>query len=346
MPCSRGRRRSLLGGARDAPLSELLPRALGEFELIRRFFIAPSAHRPETVLGIGDDCALLRLGPDTDLAITADTLVSGVHFFPDVDPADLGHKVLAVNLSDLAAAGATPGWVTLCLTLPEADPSWLARFREGFFGLAERYRIDLIGGDTTRGPLSITAQAMGRVPAGRALRRSTARVGDLIYLTGNLGNAGLGLKKLRGEFNTGGAESLDRLLRPEPRVSAGSALLGLAHACIDVSDGLAADLGHVLAASDVGATIDWRRLPFSAAVQRYVGETGDWMMPLTAGDDYELCFTVPAARQAALEATFSSLDCGCREIGLITTAGSGLKLMREGRVEPLPLRGFDHFRTA
>ncbi len=344
MPCGGGRSSPVLRGARHAPLNEPAGRTIGEFELIRRFFVAPSAFRPETVLGIGDDCALLRLAPEQDLAITADTLVSGVHFFPDVDPADLGHKVLAVNLSDLAAAGATPGWVTLCLTLPQADASWLQRFHTGFFGLAGRYRVDLIGGDTTRGPLSITVQAMGCVPAGKALRRSGARPGDLIYLTGTVGSAGLGLKRLQGEFASSDSESLRRLLRPEPRVSVGLALLGLAHACIDVSDGLAADLGHVLVASGVGATIDWDLLPLSPEVRRYVAETGDWRMPLTAGDDYELCFTVPSAQQASVENLSSAWDCSCRRVGIIT-AGSGLTLMRAGRMEQLPLRGFDHFRT-
>ncbi len=322
----------------------MIEAAPGEFELIRRFFASPSAFHRETVLGIGDDCALLSIGSEHELAVTADTMVSGVHFFPNVDPADLGHKVLAVNLSDLAAVGAVPRWVTLCATLPTADPNWLERFSDGFFQLARRHRVDLIGGDTTRGPLSITVQAMGLVPAGRSIRRSGAQVGDLIYLTGTLGSAGLGLRMLRGECTFSDPEPLASLLRPEPRVTFGGALAGLAHACIDVSDGLAADLGHVLSASGVGATIEWERLPLSPAVSRYIAEGGDWRMPLTAGDDYELCFTVPAADQAEIEGRLGMLDGGCLRIGIVESE-EGLRLVRERRLEPMPLVGYDHFQS-
>lgn len=333
------------GSTRLASLSAPATAAPGEFELIRRYFTAPCAFRPETLLGIGDDCALLRLGPDHDLAITADTLVSGVHFFPSTDSADVGYKALAVNLSDLAAVGAMPGWATLCLTLPAAETVWIEGFRDGFFDLASRYRMDLIGGDTTRGPLSITIQAMGLVSQGKALRRSGARAGDAICLTGSLGSAGLGLRILGGDFVSEDPEPVRRLLRPEPRVAAGRVLAGLAHAAIDLSDGLAADLGHVLTASSVGATLDWDLLPLSPEVRRYVAATGDWIMPLTAGDDYELCFTVSAAKLEEVEAHLGDLDCPCRRIGVIEES-VGLRLTRNGRTEALSSLGFDHFRAS
>jgi thiamine-monophosphate kinase len=320
-------------------------RRLGEFDLIRRYFAAPESSRGDTLLGVGDDCALLRPSAGFDLAVTTDTLVSGVHFFADVDPADLGHKALAVNLSDLAAMGAAPAWVTLCLTLPSVNEAWVERFRGGFLALAQRHSVDLVGGDTTRGPLSITVQAIGFVTRDHALRRSTARAGDLIYVTGTIGSAGLGLKVLRGEAETEDREPLQRLLRPEPRVEAAQALVGLAHACIDVSDGLAADLGHILDQSGFGATLDADQLPLSSAVMRYIDNTGDWSLPLTAGDDYELCFTAPAERSAAVDALFERLKTPCTLIGRVE-ADPGLRIHRGGRCEVLPLAGYDHFRAA
>lgn len=219
--------------------------ALGEFELIRRFFTAQAVRHRETVLGIGDDGAVLCPPPDHELVVTVDTLVSGVHFLPTVDPERLGHKALAVNLSDLAAMGAEPRWASLALTLPEADPAWLAAFARGFFRLAERHGVELIGGDTTQGPLAITVQALGWVPRGAALRRSGARPGDRIYLSGPMGCAGLGLKIRLGQVAFDDAEAVLRLEQPEPRVELGVSLRGIASACIDVSDRLAADLGHL-----------------------------------------------------------------------------------------------------
>lgn len=317
---------------------------LGEFDLIRRYFAAPASCRGDTLMGVGDDCALLRPGVGIDLAVTTDTLVSGVHFLPDVDPADLGHKALAVNLSDLAAMGAAPAWVTLCLTLPSVDEHWLDCFCGGFLALAQRYSVDLVGGDTTRGPLSITVQAIGFVPRGRGLRRSAAQAGDLIYVTGTIGSAGLGLKVLRGEAEAEDREPLNRLLRPEPRVEAGQALVGLAHACIDVSDGLAADLCHILDQSGLGATLDADQLPLSPAVMRYIDETGDWSLPLTAGDDYELCFTAPAERSAEVDALFERLETPCTPIGRVE-ADPGLRTHWGERFEVLPPAGYDHFRA-
>ena len=318
--------------------------ALGEFELIRRFFGRRAAQHSATLLGVGDDCALLRIERGTDLAVTVDTLVEGVHFLPGTNPEGLGHKALAVNLSDLAAMGARPAWVTLALTLPEADESWLSGFAEGFLKLAERYGVDLIGGDTTRGPLSVTVQALGIVEARRALRRSGAKVGDGVYLTGELGSAGLGLRILLGEADIEAPEAVARLERPEPRVQAGLILAGIASACIDVSDGLAGDLGHILEASGVGATLEWSRLPLAASVRHYMVLSGDWAMPLTAGDDYELCFTVSPERERELVRRMTDLNCACARIGRIESL-PGLRMEKDTRILDLAAMGYQHFSS-
>lgn len=316
--------------------------AIGEFELIRRFFTKQAVKQASTVLGVGDDCALLRVEERQDLAVTADTLVEGVHFLPDVDPESLGHKVLAVNLSDLAAMGAEPRWVTLALTLPHPERAWLQSFARGFFALAERHGVELVGGDTTRGPLTITVQALGLAPREHALRRSGARPGDLVYLTGELGTAGLGLKIRQGSTDIDDPTAVVRLEKPEPRIDAGIRLRGLASSCIDVSDGLAADLGHILEASGVGATIEWDRLPLTDGISRYIVETGDWRMPLSAGDDYELCFTVPPANRDALEQRLTAGDCPFALIGRIESQ-AGLRLLRDGRSIELSQDGYQHF---
>jgi thiamine-monophosphate kinase len=307
--------------------------AQAEFDLIRRYF---AVHKPQhrfTQLGIGDDCALLNLPADYQLAVTADTMVENVHFFADVEPELLGHKLLAVNLSDLAAMGAEPFAVTLALTLPKIDHPWLQAFSQGFIKLAQQYHVDLIGGDTTSGPLTLTVQAMGAVPKGKALLRSNAQVGDLIYVTGQLGDAGLGLKIKQGYICDNPAPVLARFNQPQPRVAQGLALRDVAHACIDISDGLAADLGHILEKSEVGASLDWDKLPLSAEVQRYIQQSGDWQLPLVAGDDYELCFTAPAQSQ---------LPDGCYCVGVIE-AKAGLRILRDGQPQTLEVTGFEHF---
>lgn len=307
--------------------------AQAEFDLIRRYF---AVHKPQhrfTQLGIGDDCALLNLPADYQLAVTADTMVENVHFFADVEPELLGHKLLAVNLSDLAAMGAEPFAVTLALTLPKIDHSWLQAFSQGFIQLAQQYQVDLIGGDTTSGPLTLTVQAMGAVPKGKALLRSNAKVGDFIYVTGQLGDAGLGLKIKQGYICDNPAPALARFNQPQPRVAQGLALRDVAHACIDISDGLAADLGHILEKSAVGASLDWDKLPLSAEVQRYIQQSGDWQLPLVAGDDYELCFTAPAQSQ---------LPDGCYCVGVIE-AKAGLRILRDGQPQTLEVTGFEHF---
>jgi thiamine-monophosphate kinase len=308
---------------------------ISEFTLIRRFFTQQRVTNPSTRLGIGDDCALLAIPDGYELAVTTDTMVENVHFFAGTDPELLGHKLLAVNLSDLAAMGAKPISVTLALTLPKVDENWLAAFARGLLNLAERYAVDLIGGDTTSGPLTLTVQAMGLVPKGQALRRSAARPGDCIYMTGFLGDAGLGLKIEQGFSCAEPEAALSRFHRPEPQTEAGQALIGIANACIDLSDGLAGDLGHILEQSRVGACLDWDALPLSEAVLAYVNETGDWSMPLTAGDDYELCFTV-SPEQAA------QLTIAATKIGIIESR-PGLRLNKSGTIKPLEVKGFEHF---
>ncbi|WP_333877658.1 thiamine-phosphate kinase [Methylobacter sp.] len=308
---------------------------LSEFTLIQRFFTQQRVTNPSTRLGIGDDCALLSIPDGYELAVTTDTMVENVHFFAGTDPELLGHKLLAVNLSDLAAMGAKPVSVTLALTLPSVDENWLTAFAKGFLNLAERYSVDLIGGDTTSGPLTLTVQALGLVPKGRGLRRSAARPGDLIYMTGYLGDAGLGLKINQGYVCTDPEAALTRFNRPEPQIEAGQGLLGIANACIDLSDGLAGDLGHILEQSHVGACLDWDALPLSKAVQAYINDTGDWSMPLTAGDDYELCFTVSPERAG-------QLTIAATKIGIIESQ-PGLRLNKSGHIQPLEVKGFEHF---
>lgn len=323
---------------------------LSEFKLIERYFTqrASTSQNPDKdiVLGIGDDAALLKIPDGMELAVSVDTLVAGVHFPLDTRPHDIGHKALAVSLSDMAAMGAEPRWVTLALTLPQADESWLQGFSEDFFTLAERYNVHLIGGDTTRGPLSITVQIQGLVPAGQGFRRAAACPGDHIYVTGELGDAALALRALQGTAKLSAEQAthlLTRLNRPEPRIAAGLALRSIAHAAIDVSDGLAADLGHILSASGVGATLDLTQLPLSASVAAAVAEAGDWHLPLSGGDDYELCFTVPEKNQAKLFAVLRQFNCRCTHIGIIEKA-LGLRCkLADGESFVPGVSGYQHF---
>lgn len=319
-----------------------------EFELIERFFRRPP-RGPGVVCGIGDDAAVLRLPAGHDLVATVDTLIEGVHFPPLTSAFDIGHKCLAVNLSDLAAMGAAPLWTTLALSLPRADEAWLEGFREGFFCLARHHGVDLVGGDTTRGALSITVQALGTTPRSAALTRSGARVGEHIYVTGTLGEAALALKALAGEADLPPADlerCLERLNRPQPRVEAGLALRGLASAVIDVSDGLAADLGHILTASGVGAMLDLERLPLSGPVRRAMDRgQASWSLPLDGGDDYELAFTVTAHDEPRLHECFRGLACPLSRIGIVE-AQRGLRAMHKGVGQALPdHRGYDHFEV-
>jgi thiamine-monophosphate kinase len=314
-----------------------------EFDLIARYF-AGHDRRGDVVLGVGDDAALIASVPPGEvLAVTIDTLVSGVHFHPGVDPATLGHKLLAVSLSDLAAMGARPAWATLALTLPDVDEAWLAAFAAGLFTLAEAHDVALVGGDTTRGPLTLTLQLAGHVPAELALRRSGACPGDAVCVTGTLGDAALALASPPGLVPEEAAFLQTRLERPTPRVTAGLALRGLATSAIDVSDGLAADLGHVLKASGVGATLELAHLPLSPALQR-LAEAGDWAHPLGGGDDYELCFTLPSARLTALAT--QDLGVSVTRIGTVD-AEPGLRLVApDGSPYVLARAGYDHVGSA
>ena len=311
----------------------------GEFDLIARIR-ARVATRADVVLGIGDDAALLAPPPGRQLVVTADTLNDGVHFPRGTSPADVGWKALAVNLSDLASMGAEPAWCTLSLSLPQSDPAWIEGFLDGFLDLAEQHGIALVGGDTTRGPLSIAVTATGLVEPGRALRRDGARVGDEVWVTGTLGDAAGGLALLDREPVPALRARLDR---PTPRVAAGRALAGIATACVDVSDGLLADLGHVCARSHVAARIDVDALPASAALMEVIGEADRIALQASGGDDYELCFTAPADAGADIGAVSAQLGLRITRIGRIV-AGEGVHPV-DAKSQPWssPRRGYDHF---
>jgi thiamine-monophosphate kinase len=331
--------------------------AMGEFDLIARYFTRPT---PRATLGVGDDCALLQPAPGTQLAISSDMLVQGRHFFADVDPAALGHKALAVNLSDLAACGAKPLAFTLALALPQADEAWLAPFSRGLLALADAHGCELVGGDTTQGPLNICITVFGEVPVmngnngkSQALLRSGARAGDDLYVSGTLGDARLALEALRGQLTLPAAvlaQARQRLEQPTPRVALGLALRGVASAAIDVSDGLLGDLRHILRASAVGATLDisiainliaacarpdWARGIIDAEKQlNYV---------LAGGDDYELAFTAPASAREAVQDAARQADTPVTRIGLID-AVPGLRLVTaDGQALAATFSSFDHF---
>ncbi|MEY4768469.1 MAG: hypothetical protein RL637_1108 [Pseudomonadota bacterium] len=308
--------------------------SLSEFDLIERFFKRPLKN-PFNRIGIGDDCALIKLPESLQLAVTTDTMVQNVHFFEHVSAQDLGHKLLAVNLSDLASMGAQPFAITLALTMPSVDEKWLNDFAEGLFNLADLYSIDLIGGDTTKGHLTLTLQALGYLPNHLGLRRNAAQAGDLICVTGSIGDAGLGLKILQGHNGNYSAQPLNRFHRPLAKINEGLAIRHLAHACIDISDGLAADLTHILQKSSVGAIIDYDTLPLSTDVKTYIAMTDDWQLPLIAGEDYELCFTIKAE-------DYPKLTIHHKVIGMIE-AEPGLRILRHGQLQTLQVKGFEHF---
>jgi thiamine-monophosphate kinase len=313
-----------------------------EFELIQRYFQDATRSRPDVLLGIGDDCALLQVPDGQTLAVSIDTLVAGQHFADDHEANALGHKALAVNLSDLAAMGAEPAWVTLALTLPTPDETWLRSFMQGFAELAAAFGLQLVGGDTTRGPLSITIQVQGLLPAGMALRRDSAEPGQKLFVSGTLGGAALALRQRRsGAVDPGLALHLDR---PQPRVALGRLLRDYAGAAIDISDGLLADLSHICRASAVGARIALDRLPLEPEVKR-LAEQGDWQLPLAGGDDYELLFTVPPDRVDALRSACEDAGEPVSEIGEVTGSGQLHVVLPNGQLmQDLP-HGFDHFRA-
>ncbi|MEG0225475.1 MAG: thiamine-phosphate kinase [Comamonas sp.] len=316
---------------------------MGEFDLIRTFFTRPVRR---AALGVGDDCALLAPTPGMQLAVSSDMLVEGRHFFADVDPLRLGHKALAVNLSDLAACGARPLAFTLALSLPRADTAWVGAFAQGLLALADAHDCELIGGDTTQGPLNICITVFGEVPAGQALLRSGARAGDDIYVSGTLGDARLALEALQGHVTLPPATLAAARLRlemPTPRVALGQALRGIASSALDVSDGLLGDLGHILAQSRVGACIDTRLTGALLAAGLTENEELIRQCTLAGGDDYELCFTAAPEMRAQVAAAARASDTPVTRIGS-AQARSGLRLLdAQGQELVKRYASFDHF---
>lgn len=321
--------------------------ALTEFELIRRFFTHPAR---SAVLGVGDDAAIVRARRGMELVATTDMLVAGQHFHHGADPERLGHKALAVNLSDIAAMGAAPRWATLAIALPRADQRWLAAFMRGFMRLTRRYGVDLVGGDTTRGPLNICVQVLGEVPRGRALRRDRARAGDDVWVSGTLGDAALALAAMRSALRLVPRERRALRLRldaPAPRVALGIALRGVARSAIDVSDGLIADLGHICERSRVTAVVDFARIPASATMKRHLGRPAARAALLAGGDDYELCFTAGRARRESIAGIARRLRLKLTRIGSIARRRRGAPrvtvLDAHGRPVNVQRGGYEHF---
>lgn len=328
---------------------------MSEFDLIQRYFTRAT---PGAELGVGDDAALLRISPGMELAVSTDMLVSGTHFLPEADPGLLGHKTLAVNLSDMAAMGAAPRWALLSLSLPEADEAWLKKFSEGFFALAQQHGVELIGGDTTRGPLTLCVTIMGEAPQGAALRRSGAQAGDEIWVSGALGDAALALAHLQGKVKLPDADyaaCANALHQPQPRVALGMALRGAANSAIDISDGLLADLGHILECSRVGAEIHFEALPISSVMRTLIrtgahssiagGGEDDLARRciLSGGDDYELCFTAPSGHREKIEQVARKLNLPLARIGVIVAGNGCVVRAGDGGVIQTKETGYDHF---
>jgi thiamine-monophosphate kinase len=313
---------------------------MSEFDLIQRYFTRAT---PSATLGVGDDAALIKISAGMELAVSTDMLVSGTHFFADADPFLLGHKTLAVNLSDLAAMGAKPRWATLALSLPSIDEEWLQKFSEGFFALADQHGVELIGGDTTRGPLNLSVTIMGEVPTGAALRRDAAQLDDDVWISGALGDAALALAHLQGRIALSPeilAASVVRLQQPQPRVELGLALRGIANSAIDVSDGLLADLGHILERSHLGAEI------FLECIARQVEPSLQQVMQqcvLAGGDDYELCFTAPVTRRIQIEKISAALALPLTRIGKIKAGEGYIVRAADGSKIHIEGAGYDHF---
>ncbi|MSR12997.1 MAG: thiamine-phosphate kinase [Gammaproteobacteria bacterium] len=318
---------------------------MNEFALIEALFKPLGGARSDVILGIGDDGAVVRPLPGEELVIVADTLVAGVHFPAELDPTDIGYRAVAVNLSDIAAMGAEPRWATLALTVPDNDERWLGEFARGLHEALAPFHSSLIGGDTTRGPLTITVQIIGGIPTGQALTRHGARPGDLVCVSGTLGDAagGLALLQRGAQFSEAAKSLINRFARPSPRVSLGVALRGVATSCIDISDGLLADVGHLAERSHCGAEIQASRIPRSTALSSLFEGRELLTLAATGGDDYELCFTVPSDRMADLMATTRS-SVPLYPIGVMTAAPGIVSLLdTEGRPMQLPTTGYRHF---
>jgi thiamine-monophosphate kinase len=314
-----------------------------EFDLIARHFTRAT---PGAVLGVGDDCALLAPSPGMQLAVSSDMLLEGRHFSPQDGPAGLGHKSLAVNLSDLAAMGATPRWATLSIALPDANDAWLTAFARGFFRIADQYGIELVGGDTTRGALTLSIAVIGEVPPGQALRRDGAQAGDDVWVSGTLGAAALALAYRQGRLfmeQIDAAKVLPALYLPTPRIELGIALRGIASSAIDISDGLLGDLGHILERSQVGAVVEFAALPTLPVAQTYLHAKVARDCVLAGGDDYELCFTAPAERRDAVQAAAESAGVAVTCIGRITGEPGLAVLGPDGAPLTIDRTGYDHF---
>ena len=322
----------------------------GEFDFIESLR-QRAQHHPGVIRGIGDDAALLEFEPGDHCVVSTDTLVAGVHFPLDTAPSDIGYKTAAVNLSDLAAMGARARFCTLALTLPSMDTGYAAALIDGLLELLDSHAVALVGGDTTRGPLSLTLTAIGSVPAGSALTRDGARAGDGVYVSGSLGDAAAGLMlrgaehaSAEGEHRLARKRLLQRLARPSPRLALGVALRGIAHSCIDVSDGLGADLGHICRASGLAAVLESASLPVSRALSTWISDPRQLLALQLAGDDYELCFTVPPEREPALAQIASATHTPITRIGILAP-GEGVHYLDEaGELMPAPAGGYEHFR--
>ena len=317
---------------------------MSEFSLIKRYFTRAT---PGAILGVGDDAAMVQVGNGMELAISTDMLVSGTHFFADADPYMLGHKALAVNISDMAAMGAQPRWATLALSLPNEDEKWLAQFSAGFFSLADQFNVELIGGDTTRGPLNLCITILGEVPQGKALRRDGAQVGDEIWVSGSIGDAALVLAYMQGKLQLSEAvikAAAPALHQPQPRVSLGLALRGLAQSAIDISDGLLADLGHILERSKVGAELQFASLPASLHLQPYLAAAAGRQCLLAGGDDYELCFTASASRHAEIMQLATQLALPLTNIGKVIAGRGCIVKAADGSVMQIEEKGYEHFK--
>lgn len=320
--------------------------ALTERALIERFFRDCGAKRSDVRIGIGDDAALLDVPPGTQLVAKVDTLVSGVHFLPDAPPEAIGHRALAVNLSDLAAMGAKPAWALLALTLPQPDERWLTGFASGFGALARKHDVALVGGDTTGGPLCISVQLLGYVQPSAAMLRSGGHPGDAVFVSGTPGDAAAGLEIERGARHASdpahAAYLRERFLFPAPRVELGAKLAAFASACIDVSDGLLGDAGKLAMASGCGVELDHGAVPISGALLAAVGAERARELALTGGDDYELCFAVPALRLSEMQRALPSEAWNYRRIGTLREA-PGAVVVRDGTVMEFSHSGFEHF---
>ncbi|TQV74089.1 thiamine-phosphate kinase [Aliikangiella marina] len=318
---------------------------MNEFDIIDQFLNIKTGQRKDVIKGIGDDCALVKVPRGQRLALSMDTLIAGVHFLADANAADVAHKAVAVNLSDLSAAGAEPAWITVSLSLPEFDENWLMDFHRGLKKIADFFTVQVIGGDTCRGPLSITIQAHGFVPENVFLQRSTAQAGELICVTGNLGDAALGLKVAQGDLQVPpnvASQLLKKYYTPYPRVAAGIVLRGRATAAIDISDGLLADVNHISQQSGVGALLRWERIPLSKEAQSLDNEEMVMRAALTGGDDYELCFTVDEDELESTKQALETVGIDCIPIGRLT-GKPGVRLLHHKEELTVEALGYSHF---